>query len=253
MDDHIESYISQIVSGLNTSNQEKSAIAEEMRGHLKLLIKEYIEKGFTEEEATKAAIESFGKQRVIQGGLQQAIFPYYKWFKALSYGVFSAYILMLIWNLLGVRLLHRVIDQFAYNPYFRYPPGSSEFMDLEVWKINSNMIPFLNTVKYILGGDNFNLNIILHNTIGHVLIFLPLGIFLPLLFKSFKVFPKFLICILSITLLIEILQFFLQIGQFDIDDIILNTIGSVMGYMVFKMFNKIIGHINLNVLRSTTK
>ncbi|PGS56388.1 hypothetical protein COC46_01370 [Bacillus sp. AFS041924] len=34
----------------------------------------------------------------------------------------------------------------------------------------------------------------------------------------------------AVTATIEILQFFLQIGQFDIDDIILNSIGIILGY-----------------------
>ena len=43
----------------------------------------------------------------------------------------------------------------------------------------------------------------------------------------------------TITVSIELLQFFLQLGQFDIDDILLNTIGALLGYFVYMSISKV--------------
>ncbi len=44
---------------------------------------------------------------------------------------------------------------------------------------------------------------------------------------------------LASILLIEIFQFFTNLGSFDVDDIILNMIGIVCGYLMFQIINRI--------------
>lgn len=65
------------------------------------------------------------------------------------------------------------------------------------------------------------------------MIFFPLGIFLPLLFKKFHRFSKFMIITVVLNFSIEILQYVLKIGQFDIDDVILYQVGEMIGYILF--------------------
>ncbi|MGI2328190.1 VanZ family protein [Planococcus sp. YIM B11945] len=71
------------------------------------------------------------------------------------------------------------------------------------------------------------------------MIFVPLGIFLSFLFSRFKTFSKVMMIGFMVTVSIELLQFFLQLGQFDIDDIFLNTIGALLGYFVYKSIRKV--------------
>ena len=250
MDKNIETYIENIVSELNCSEEEKSETAEEIKDHLILLKNEYIEQGFSDEEATQKALQSFGDEKNIKEGFQYSIYPYFKFFRIVTFAVFGLYSIVLFWNLLLMRILYRIINN--ENRFFWFPEDSKGFFDLEVWKRNSNIIPFKNTYKYVIGLDRFNLDIIIHNTLGNVLIFIPLGIFLPILFKSYKAFSKVCISSLLITITIEFSQFFLQIGQFDIDDIILNTIGSVIGYFVIRLIIKISNFMSWNVSRKTT-
>lgn len=61
-----------------------------------------------------------------------------------------------------------------------------------------------------------------------------------MLFKKYSKFTKVLIASTIISFSIEVLQITLQIGQFDIDDIILNVVGSIIGFFFFKMLK----HIN---------
>ncbi|MCH4886083.1 VanZ family protein [Acidaminobacter sp. JC074] len=68
-----------------------------------------------------------------------------------------------------------------------------------------------------------------------ILWFVPLGYFIPSLTKR-KRFKHVLIIGLSTILFFEIMQLILSLGQFDVDDIILNGIGLVLGYMFYKAF-----------------
>ena len=73
--------------------------------------------------------------------------------------------------------------------------------------------------------------------IGDMLIFIPMGIMLPLVFKNINKKNIFVIAIL-ITLSIEILQPIVG-RSFDIDDIIMNFIGSIIGYLAVTIFIKL--------------
>ena len=96
----------------------------------------------------------------------------------------------------------------------------------------SNFIPFKEIFRYELGSRLF-----IKNIVGNILLFLPYGYFAAEYLKSKKfILPVLLTSIVSIT--IELVQ--LNIGRtFDIDDVILNTIGGLFGYLLFKVIEKI--------------
>lgn len=102
---------------------------------------------------------------------------------------------------------------------------------------NINIKPFYTIDNYI--------NIIMHypdsyyfrhciiNLFGNVLLFIPAGFLIPRVFKPIrKFFPFILSCIFSI-FFIELIQLFALLGSFDIDDIILNLSGILIGYILF--------------------
>lgn len=242
MDKNIETYINQIVSELTCDKKEKSEIVDEMKDHLYLLKNEYLEQGLSDKEATNMALKSFGEQKQLKHGFQESIFPFYKILKIGTWILFGLYSFIVLFKLLFQRIIIRITDYFNsvsiglpnHNRYFSYPPDSKGFLDIDVWQMNSNIIPFHNTITYITESERFNQDIIINNTLVHILVFLPLGILLPFLFKKLNKFLKVFVSLIIISFLIEALQFFLQIGQFDIDDIILNTTGGVLGYFVLK-------------------
>lgn len=252
MDKLIETYIKQIVGELDCGEKEKSEIAEEMKSHLLLLKDEYILQGFSDEDSTKKALQIFGNNKTLKEGFQHSIFPYYKIFKIVNLILFGLYSFFVLNNLLFTRVLWRIFDDSPFNRYFYYAEDSS-FFDIDTWIWNSNVIPFKNIFGYIMGIDRYNLDIIIHNTIGNILIFVPLGIFLPILFKKYKTFSRVFVSAMLFSTAIELLQFFLQIGQFDIDDIILNTMGSALGYSIIKMIMKIPLFSRWNVFQKTTR
>ena len=76
------------------------------------------------------------------------------------------------------------------------------------------------------------------NLFGNILIFVPYGFFISLASRS-RGFFKTLFCSMGLSLGVEIVQLFTRVGSFDVDDILLNTVGGVLGYIIFAICNQI--------------
>lgn len=75
----------------------------------------------------------------------------------------------------------------------------------------------------------------LKNTLLNILLFVPLGFFLPLLWKEFQSLKRTVLCGLCLSLGIEILQIF-TFRLTDIDDLITNTLGTLFGFFAAGLF-----------------
>lgn len=96
-----------------------------------------------------------------------------------------------------------------------------------------NIIPFKEIFRYEPGTYLFYKNIL-----GNVLLFLPFGFFVGYFTKVNKISVVFLITFI-ISLSIETTQ--LAIGRvFDVDDVILNVLGGILGFNLYKILSKII-------------
>ena len=71
------------------------------------------------------------------------------------------------------------------------------------------------------------------NTILNIILFIPLGIMLPFLWKKYNTLSETLIFGFSMSLAIELLQI-LTYRATDINDLIANTVGAVLGYLIFR-------------------
>lgn len=71
----------------------------------------------------------------------------------------------------------------------------------------------------------------------NVLIFIPWGAIVPRLFRV-KSGSRVIINALAFSLFIETVQLILRLGLFELDDIYHNTVGAVLGYGMYRMFNK---------------
>lgn len=83
----------------------------------------------------------------------------------------------------------------------------------------------------------------IRNTILNVVLFLPLGIMLPLLWKRYRHFPDTLFFGFGMSLSIEILQI-LTYRATDVNDLIANTFGTAAGYSVFRILSYAFPSIN---------
>jgi len=78
----------------------------------------------------------------------------------------------------------------------------------------------------------------LRNTLGNVALFMPLGILLPLVDTRFRSIRRVLLIGLCLSLTIETVQFGLRfVGNpraVDIDDVLLNTLGACLGFLIYR-------------------
>jgi len=89
-----------------------------------------------------------------------------------------------------------------------------------------NFIPFKEMTRYSIGSKAF-----FYNVVGNIVLFMPFGYFVSDYLKAKRV-PHILLVSVIISLTAELIQF--KIGRaFDVDDIILNVIGSILGFMCY--------------------
>jgi glycopeptide antibiotics resistance protein len=98
-----------------------------------------------------------------------------------------------------------------------------------------NIVPLHTISNYIKASSHINMSIVVMNIAGNVLAFMPLGFFLPLLFRRYLNFGRALLFFFGTTLTVECLQFLFHVGSFDVDDLILNTVGGAIGFLIFKI------------------
>lgn len=132
------------------------------------------------------------------------------------YGVFICYIFLLIKILFLSRISH------------------SELRSI-------NLIPFYSIMQYISSSSANIKAFAFGNVVGNIVIFVPLGAYLSL-FKRDKRIIRSLLLIFIVSLFVEILQGLLAIGASDIDDIILNCLGGLIGILGYKFLLLILRH-----------
>lgn len=98
-----------------------------------------------------------------------------------------------------------------------------------------NLIPFREIRRYLVYYEQIGLWRVLWNLAGNVIGFMPFGALLPLLRNNGPGFWKTALYSFEMTLLIEISQLVLRVGSCDVDDMILNTLGGCLGYMVYDL------------------
>ena len=76
------------------------------------------------------------------------------------------------------------------------------------------------------------------NLLGNVLIFLPFG-FIMAMASKYRSFLSTLVYSFALSLTVEISQLFMKVGCFDVDDLLLNTIGGMLGFITFEVCNVI--------------
>ena len=95
-----------------------------------------------------------------------------------------------------------------------------------------NMRPLVELWNWIIKGVWWHL---FYNVVGNFAWFVPLGTLVPALFKEQRSLGRVMLIGASVSTSIEFLQYILCTGVTDIDDVILNTIGAGIGYIVFKV------------------
>jgi glycopeptide antibiotics resistance protein len=122
---------------------------------------------------------------------------------------------------------------------FKYIPISDiihhfRFTDHQYHWRSNNFVPF-KTINFYLFLADVNLRIRIENLVGNVIGFIPFGFICPLLSKKFRTLRVIVLSTFTLSLSYEVIQVLFEFGSFDVDDLILNTLGGVLGYILFKI------------------
>lgn len=101
----------------------------------------------------------------------------------------------------------------------------------------ANFVPFKTIKLYIQYYDMPGIRSF-SNLFGNVLIFVPVGLMLPMVHKASRNILVMLFNALCLIVGIEIFQLFSNFGAFDVDDIILNAFGVLIGRCIYQIFAK---------------
>jgi glycopeptide antibiotics resistance protein len=98
-----------------------------------------------------------------------------------------------------------------------------------------NYIPFRTILPYLLGDNGFLIGAL--NIGGNIAFLIPIGFLLPFVFTRIDWKRSLVVALLS-GMSIELTQVLLHIGIFDIDDVILNGLGVMVGFWMYLLFQK---------------
>ncbi|WP_092331064.1 glycopeptide resistance protein VanZ-A [Desulfosporosinus hippei] len=139
--------------------------------------------------------------------------------KILSRGLLAVYLVILIWLVL-FKLQYDILSVFNYNHR------------------SLNLNPFAAPLK-LNGSINFG------EMINNFIIFIPFGMLMNVNYKRVGFLPKFTM-ILGFSLTAELIQFIFAIGATDIIDVITNTVGGILGLILYSLCNKYISSKKLD-------
>ncbi|MBQ3100065.1 MAG: VanZ family protein [Clostridia bacterium] len=78
------------------------------------------------------------------------------------------------------------------------------------------------------------------NLAGNIVMFVPFGLLMPAVWKQLTSLWRFVLCMTAVIVLIELIQLFSLLGSLDVDNYILNIIGSLIGFCINRTVYEII-------------
>jgi glycopeptide antibiotics resistance protein len=127
---------------------------------------------------------------------------------------------------------------------FKRPPSyyMNHFLHNYDWKMikanfrRANLVPFTTILLFIK--SRLAMRDIVGNLLGNILGFIPFGILVPMLFRQMSGLKQVLWGALIISFVFEMIQLIAVLGSFDVDDLLLNTIGAGIGYYIYSIDRK---------------
>ena len=98
-----------------------------------------------------------------------------------------------------------------------------------------NLEPFKEIKRFWSNRNALGWRSVITNLAGNIIAFVPFGFFLPMLCRLGR---NIISCILLsglFSLAVESVQLFTKVGAFDVDDIMLNAVGGLVGYLFYYM------------------
>ena len=142
--------------------------------------------------------------------------------------LFVCYLILLLYFLFFSEEFGRIQAQHAGNQYQRIP-------------FRYNLIPFKEIRRFIRYRHVVGFHVFFINVFGNIIAFMPMGFFLPAVTgKKLSGIQIFLLSFF-VSLLVETVQLLTKLGCFDVDDLILNTLGGFLGYLIYRTLHLLLG------------
>jgi glycopeptide antibiotics resistance protein len=123
-----------------------------------------------------------------------------------------------------------IIMFILYLSYLIYLTFFDHTYGRDVFQRRLIIVPFKTILKFLT--SSYNWKVVMINIAGNIAAFVPMGFLPPLAFDRLKSFSRVLIVVFLATLSIEVCQYIFAVGTSDIDDIILNVLGGILGYFM---------------------
>lgn len=137
-------------------------------------------------------------------------------------------------QLLFVYICLVVVARFTYFPMLRVGGRLQPlvFDPALAWPFRINLLPFVHLFDYPV------LSAALLNIIGNTAMFMPLGIVWPAVYKKLDKVWKVISAGVGVSLFIELSQLPFYDRVSDIDDLILNSLGFIMGFGIYLLWKR---------------
>ena len=134
------------------------------------------------------------------------------------------------WVLFIVYLAMLVYFMFFAESFGRDPAQREYAYNLELFK---------EIRRFIVHRHTLGMKAVMLNLVGNIAAFLPFGFFLPILYPRCRSFFRTVFFSFECSLIVETIQLVSKVGSFDVDDMLLNTIGGALGCLIFHWMNRI--------------
>ena len=133
-------------------------------------------------------------------------------------------------RILGAVLFVLYLVLLTYFLFFAEEMGRSPDARAEY---SYNLTLFKEIRRFLLYRNILGWRAVFLNIFGNVLAFMPFGFFLPVIWERTRHWYITVILSFAMSLLVETMQLVGKVGSFDVDDLLLNTIGGFAGYIIF--------------------
>ena len=123
--------------------------------------------------------------------------------------MFALYLLALLWLMFFARIGGQTVGQINFRPF--------QTLSRYFWVLR-------HSADDALRGNA------LVNLVGNVALFIPLGMLLPMLFPALRRFGRFFLLAVLLILALETAQLATGLGTMDVDDLLLNLPGALLGF-----------------------
>jgi len=119
---------------------------------------------------------------------------------------------------------------FIYFVFFAEEKGRTN----DVHEFCYNLKPLQEIRRYIEYRAMIGIPVVIINLVGNIVAFVPFGFLVPMISPKERRTGMIFLLSLELSLVIEVIQLFTYVGSFDVDDLILNTLGGLIGYWGYK-------------------